>query len=32
MVCTKCGLIGADARPNWLDQPERESLTGKQWQ
>jgi hypothetical protein len=32
MVCTSCGVVGADARPNWLDQPERESLTGKQWQ
>jgi hypothetical protein len=31
MVCTKCGTIGADVRPNWLEQPERESLTGKQW-
>jgi hypothetical protein len=19
MVCTKCGTIGADARPNWLE-------------
>jgi len=19
MVCTKCGAIGADARPNWLE-------------
>ena len=31
MVCTKCGMIGADARPNWKEQPPRESLTGKQW-
>jgi hypothetical protein len=31
MVCTKCGIIGADARPNWLEQPARESLTGAQW-
>jgi hypothetical protein len=31
MVCSKCGTIGADVRPNWLEQPERESLTGKQW-
>jgi hypothetical protein len=31
MVCTKCGTVGADVRPNWLEQPERESLTGKQW-
>jgi hypothetical protein len=28
MVCTKCGIIGADARPNWLEQPPRETLTG----
>lgn len=19
MVCTRCGLVGADARPNWLE-------------
>ena len=31
MVCTRCGTIGADARPNWKEQPERESLTGAQW-
>jgi hypothetical protein len=31
MVCTRCGAVGADVRPNWLEQPERESLTGKQW-
>jgi hypothetical protein len=24
-VC--CGIIGADARPNWQEQPPRESLT-----
>jgi hypothetical protein len=29
MVCTRCG--GADARPNWRERPERESLTGAQW-
>jgi hypothetical protein len=23
MVCTRCGMIGADARPNWKEQPER---------
>jgi hypothetical protein len=28
MVCTRCGIIGADARPNWQEQPQRESLTG----
>jgi hypothetical protein len=21
MVCTNCGIIGADARLNWLEQP-----------
>ena len=31
MVCTKCGVIGADARPNWQEQPPREALTGVQW-
>jgi hypothetical protein len=31
MVCTCCGTIGADARLNWKEQPERESLTGAQW-
>jgi hypothetical protein len=23
MVCTRCGIIGADARPNWQEQPQR---------
>jgi len=23
MVCTRCGLIGADARPNWGEVPRR---------
>jgi hypothetical protein len=32
MVCTGCGIIGADARPHWREQPRRESLTGAQWQ
>jgi hypothetical protein len=31
MVCTGCGIIGADAHPNWSDRPGRESLTGEQW-
>jgi hypothetical protein len=31
MVCTRCGIIGADARPNWQEQPARESLSGVQW-
>jgi hypothetical protein len=26
MVCTRCGIIGADAWPNW-----KERLTGVQW-
>jgi hypothetical protein len=31
MVCTSCGIVGADARPNWKEEPPRESLTGVQW-
>jgi hypothetical protein len=31
MLCTKCGPIGADARPNRQAQPARETLTGVQW-
>jgi hypothetical protein len=31
MVCTSCGIIGADARPNWSERPVRPSLTGNQW-
>jgi hypothetical protein len=31
MVCTKCGMIGADVRPNCTERPERESLAGNQW-
>jgi hypothetical protein len=30
MVCTSCGIVGADARPNWKEQPPRETLTGVQ--
>jgi hypothetical protein len=26
MVCTRCGIVGADARPNWREQPARENL------
>jgi hypothetical protein len=26
MVCTRCGIFGADARPNWQERP---SLTGE---
>jgi hypothetical protein len=29
--CGKCGGKNVDVRPNWKEQPERESLTGKQW-
>jgi hypothetical protein len=31
MVCTRCGIVGADARPNWKEQPPQETLTGVQW-
>jgi hypothetical protein len=31
MVCTSCGIVGADARPNWKERSQRESLTGIQW-
>jgi hypothetical protein len=31
MVCARCGIIGADARPNWREQPARESMSGVQW-
>jgi len=30
-VCTRCGMIGADVRPNWSERPPAESLTGVQW-
>jgi hypothetical protein len=30
IVCTGCGIVGADARPNRREQPARESLTGAQ--
>jgi hypothetical protein len=29
--CTRCGIIGTHARPNWQEQPLRETLTGVQW-
>src|SRR5262245_4830109 len=29
MVCTRCGIIGADARPNWRERPEQPSQTGR---
>jgi hypothetical protein len=31
-VCTKCGMIGADVRPNWSERPQPGTLTGAQWQ
>ena len=32
MVCTNCGAIGcADVRPNWIERPDRPSITGMQW-
>jgi hypothetical protein len=30
-VCTKCGIIGGDVRPNWSERPPPGSLTGAQW-
>jgi hypothetical protein len=30
-VCARCGMIGADVRPNWSERPLPESLTGTQW-
>jgi hypothetical protein len=31
VVCTRCGMIGADVRPNWQERKGRETLTGVQW-
>jgi hypothetical protein len=31
MVCTGCGIVGANARPNWRERSQRESLTGRHW-
>jgi hypothetical protein len=31
MVCIGCGIVGANARPNWTDRQERPSLTGARW-
>ena len=31
MVCTSCGIVGADAWPNWQEREGRESLTGVRW-
>jgi hypothetical protein len=30
-ICTKCGMIGADVRPDWTERPKSKSLTGAQW-
>jgi hypothetical protein len=30
-VCTRCGIIGADVRPDWAQRPKSESLTGMPW-
>jgi hypothetical protein len=30
-ACTRCGVIGADVRPEWSERVPRESLTGAQW-
>jgi hypothetical protein len=30
-VCTRCGMIGADVRPNWRERPQPKSLMGAQW-
>jgi hypothetical protein len=32
MVSTRCGIVGADARPNWNERPEWRGLTGAQYQ
>jgi hypothetical protein len=31
MVCTRCGIVGADAGPNWTERPKQPSLTGTHW-
>jgi hypothetical protein len=28
MVCSSCGIIGVDVRPNWSERPVRPSLKG----
>jgi hypothetical protein len=32
MVCTRCGIIGADARPNWNERSTPQAATGAGWQ
>jgi|SRR5579863_7383143 hypothetical protein len=27
MVCMRCGIVGADVRPNWREQPKRPALS-----
>ena len=31
MVCSCCGIVGAEVRPNWAERSQRETLTGMQW-
>jgi len=31
LICTRCGIIGADVRPNWKERAAGASLTGRQW-
>jgi hypothetical protein len=31
MVCTGCGVVGADVRPNRQERAPRESITGIEW-
>jgi hypothetical protein len=31
LICTRCGIVGADARPNWRERSAEASLTGAQW-
>jgi len=31
MKCSLCGGKRVDMRPNWKEQPPRDSLTGKEW-
>ncbi len=31
MVCSACGIVGADVRPNWAERSACESLTGGHW-
>jgi hypothetical protein len=31
MVCTRCGIVGADARPNWHERAPPAVTTGAGW-